>query len=91
MSFTITDNNTMTEPTTKQILAGTAHGAIDNKYVYLSKCVRIPRTDILAVSPSADGNGAIVVTERGAMRVCEDYSALMYHLYGAVVQPGGAK
>lgn len=81
----------MTEPTTKQILAGTAHGAIDNKYVYLSKYVRIPRTDILAVCPSADGNGAIVVTERGSMRVCEDYSALMYHLYGAIVQPGGAK
>ena len=89
MSITITENNTMTEPTTKQILAGTAHGAIDGDYVYLTKRVRIPRADILAVKPTRDGNGAIVVTARGAMRVCEDYSALMYHLYGLDITTGG--
>ena len=66
-------------------LAGTAHGAIDGDFVYLTKRVRIPRTDILAVKPSRDGQGATVITERGAMRVCEDYSALMYHLYGTDV------
>ena len=76
-------------------LHGTAHGAIDGEYVFLTKRVRIPRTDILAVKPSRDGQGATVITERGAMRVCEDYSALMYHLYGADVPSrptkGGAR
>jgi len=82
---------TMTNETNRLPLAGTAHGAIDDEYVHLTKQIRVPRDGILAVRPTRDGNGAIVVTERGAMRVCEDYSALMYHLYGAIVQPGGAK
>ncbi len=66
-------------------LPGTAHGKIDGDFVFLTKRVRIPRGDILAVQPSGDGDGATVVTGRGAMRVCEDYSALMYHLYGVDV------
>ena len=66
-------------------LPGTAHGKIEGDFVFLTKRVRIPRGDILAVKPSRDGEGATVITERGAMRVCEDYSALMYHLYGADV------
>lgn len=66
-------------------LPGTAHGKIDGDFVFLTKRVRITRGDILDVKPTADGEGAIVVTERGAMRVCEDYSALMYHLYGVDV------
>ena len=74
---------------TRQSLAGTAYGAIDGKYVFLTKQVRIPRADILAVKPSDDGNGAIVITGRGATRVCEDYSALMFHLYGADVSGEG--
>ena len=69
-------------------LAGTAHGAVDGDFVFLTKRVRIPRADILAVQPSRDGEGATVITERGAMRVCEDYSALMYHLYGADARKG---
>ena len=80
----------MTDTTTER-LAGTAHGAIDGDFVYLTMRVRIPRTDILAVKPSRDGQGATVITERGAMRVCEDYSALMFHLYGAIVAQAGGE
>ena len=74
-------------------LPGTAHGKIEDDFVFLTKRVRISRGDILAVKPSRDGEGATVVTERGAMRVCEDYSALMYHLYDADVSTpeGGAR
>ena len=71
-------------------LPGTAHGKIDGDFVFLTKRVRIPRGDILAVKPSRDGEGATVITERGATHVCEDYSALMYHLYGVeVTSPEG--
>ena len=80
---------TMTNETNRHQLTGTAFGAIDNEYVYLTKQIRIPRTNILTVRPTRNGNGAIVVTERGAMRVCEDYSALMYHLYDTNVPTGG--
>ena len=66
-------------------LAGTAHGATDGDFVFLTRRIRVPRADILAVKPSRDGQGATVITERGAMRVCEDYSALMYYLYGTDV------
>ena len=79
------DNRDSTMTNTRHSLAGTAFGAIDGEFVYLTKRIRIPRQDILAVKPAADGNGAIVITERGATWVCEDYSALMFHLYGADV------
>ena len=83
----------MTETTnsSRKPLAGTAFGAIDNEYVYLTKQVRIPKTNILTVRPTRNGNGAILVTERGAMRVCEDYATLVYHLYGTDLQTGGAQ
>ena len=71
-------------------LPGTAHGKIEDGFIFLTRRVRIPRGEILAVKPSRDGEGATVVTERGAMRVCEDYSALMYHLYGVDVQTKGS-
>lgn len=74
----MTSNETITLP-------GTAHGKIEGDFVFFTKRVRIPRGDIIDVKPSRDGEGATVITERGAMRVCEDYSALMYHLYGADV------
>ena len=70
----------MTDTSTKS-LAGTANGAISDDFVFLTRRVRIPRADILAVQPSRDLKGATVITKRGEMRVCEDYSALMYHLY----------
>lgn len=76
-------------------LPGTAQGKIDDVYVYLTRRVRIPRNQIITVKPSVDREGCTVVTERGAMRVCEDYSALMYHLFGVDVpnppSAGGAK
>ncbi len=68
-------------------MCGTAYGEIDGEYVYLTRRVRIPRTDILAVKPSSDGNGTNVITHRGAMYVCESYGALMYYLYGVDVSP----
>ena len=71
-------------------LPGTAHGKIEGDFVFLTKRVRIPRGDILAVKPSRDGEGATVITERGATHVCEDYSALMHHLYGVDVPAPGA-
>ena len=80
----------MTSTNTITHLAGTALGAIDGEYVYLTKRVRVPRENILAVRPARDGRGAFVVTDRGSMRVCEDYGALMYHLYGAEVPSRGS-
>ena len=74
----------MTDTTTK-MLAGTAHGAISDNHVFLTRRVRIPRADILAVQPSRDGEGATVITKRGAMRVCEDYATLIDYLYGTDV------
>ena len=73
--------------------AGTAHGAIDDDFIYLTKRIHLPRASILAVKPTRDGDGATIVTDRGATRVCEDYSALMYHLYGVDVaaSEGGAR
>ena len=38
-------------------LPGTAHGKIEGDFVFLTKRVRIPRGDILAVKPSMDGAG----------------------------------
>lgn len=71
----------MTDTNTKR-LAGTAQGTISDDFVFLTRRVRIPRADIIAVQPSRDREGTTVITKRGARRVCEDYSALMYHLYG---------
>ena len=82
------------ETITKEIpMTGTAHGAISNDYVFLTRRVRIPRAHILEVKPVHDGNGATVITHRGAMHVCEDYGALMFHLYGVDVSmhEGGAE
>lgn len=76
----------MSDTTNAKRLAGTAHGAIDGEFVYLTKRVRIPREKIIDVLPSRDGKGATIITDRGATRVCEDFSALMFHLYGADVQ-----
>ena len=84
----------MPTTTSANTLAGTAHGAIDGDgFVFLTKRVRIPRTDIIAVKPSRDGKGATVITNRGAMRVCEDFAALVYHLYGTDIPTpeGGAR
>ena len=73
-------------------LPGTAHGKIDGEYIYLTRRIRLTRHDIEAVQPSRDGEGSTIITSRGAMRVCEDYSALMWHLYGVdTTVNGGAR
>ena len=72
-------------------IPGTAHGRADENFVFLTKQVRIPRSAIVAVRPRRDGDGADVVTERGAMHVCEDYSALVSHIYGVNVNTEGAR
>lgn len=72
-----------------QSLPGTAHGKIDAEFVYLTKRVRLRRDAILAVHPVRDGEGCTIVTDRGSSRVCEDYSALMFHLYGVDVGNAG--
>lgn len=64
-------------------LQSSTGGKIDDTFVYITRRIRIPRTAILSVKPSPDGEGATVVTERGAMRICEDYNDLIHHLYGA--------
>ena len=66
-------------------IPGTAHGRADGAFVFLTKQVRIPRSAIIAVRPRRDGEGADVVTERGAMHVCEDYAALVRFLYDVEV------
>ena len=58
-------------------------GKIEDGYVFLTRRIRITPNDILSISPTYDGEGATVVTARGAMRVCEDYNALLSALYGA--------
>ena len=82
----------MTDTSTKR-LAGTAHGEASDDFVFLTRRVRIPRADILAVQPSRDLKGATVITKRGAMRVCEDYSILIEYIYGMDVPTpeGGAQ
>lgn len=71
-------------------LPGTAHGKIEGDFVFLTRRVRIPRGAILAVKSPRDGEGSTVVTDRGAMRVCEDFSALMRCLYDVDVPAHGA-
>lgn len=63
-------------------IPGAAQGKIEGDFAFLTKRVRIPRGDILTVRPTNDGEGATVITERGAMRVCENYDALVRGLYG---------
>ena len=61
----------------------------DAPFIFLTRRIRLPKTDIPSVRPSRDGQGATVVTSRGAMRVCEDYSSIIFYLYdGLDVTPG---
>lgn len=71
-------------------LPGTARGKLEREFIFLTRRVRIPRGAIITVKPARDGEGSTVVTDRGAMRVCEDFSALMFHLYGVDVGKSGA-
>ena len=74
----------------QRLIPGTAHGAVDEAFIYLTKRVRVPRENVVAVRPTRDGQGANVVTDRGAMRVVEDYEDIVRILYGDGDDPGGA-
>ena len=68
----------------------------DTSYIFLTKRVRIPKTDVQTVTPAPDGVGCIVVTSRGTSRVLEDYSSLARELYGVHIhaddeREGGAE
>lgn len=68
----------------KKKIFGTAYGVIDDEFMYLTKQVKIQRGDIRIVRPKRNGNGSIVVTRNsGAIRVCEDYEAIMNALHNA--------
>ena len=67
-------------------LLGTADGKMDDNFVFLTRRVRIPRGDIIRILPAPDGEGTTIITNRGAMRVCEHYAALMWYLYGLDVK-----
>ena len=71
-------------------LPGTARGKLEREFIFLTRRIRIPRGAIITIKPARDGEGSTVVTDRGAMRVCEDFSALMFHLYGVHVGESGA-
>lgn len=75
----------------QRLIPGTAHGAVDEAFIYLTKRVRVPRENVVAVRPTRDGKGATVITERGAMRVVEDYADIVRILYGDGDDPGGAQ
>lgn len=72
----------------QRLIPGTAHGAVDETFIFLTRRVRIPRENVVAVRPTRDGKGATVITERGAMRVVEDYADIVRILYGDGDEPG---
>ena len=62
----MTGISTITHP------AGTPYQERAEDFIFLTKRIRIPKGNILDVRPARDGVGAYVVTEKGALRVCED-------------------
>ena len=63
-------------------IPGTTCGAIDERYLYVTKRCRVPLANILAVRPSRDGRGANLITDKGAMLICEDLQPLVAAIYG---------
>lgn len=52
------------------------------RYAMLTRIVRVPVDAIFAVRRSPSGAGAVVVTDRGANPVADDYDELVSALYG---------
>ena len=73
----------------KRKIPGTVYGEIDGEFVYLTKVARIRRNDIITIRPKRKSEGSIIATRRRSISVCEDYSAIMYALYGADIQTSG--
>jgi hypothetical protein len=79
----------MTSNTSKK-LAGTPYQERAEDFIFLTKRIRIPKSRLLDVRPARDGVGAYVVTDRGALLVCEDYSAIIRELLPGAAPSLGA-
>lgn len=79
----------MTSNTSKK-LAGTPYHERADDFIFLTKRIRIPKSNILDVRPARDGVGAYVVTDRGALLVCEDYEAIIQELFPVPAPQVGA-
>lgn len=66
----------------------TDHALVTDDFVFVTRRIRLPRADLMAVKPTADDSGAIIVTRRGAMHVRENFDALMRDLYGVAPSIG---
>lgn len=62
----------------------------ENNFIFLTKRIRIPKSKILDVRPARDGAGSYVVTNKGALRACEDYGAIIRELFPAPAPQVGA-
>ena len=71
-------------------LAGTPYQERAEDFIFLTKRIRIPKSRLLDVRPARDGVGAYVVTEKGALRVCEDYGAIIQELFPVPAPQVGA-
>lgn len=65
-------------------------GGYDDEFVYVTRRIRLRRSDIEAVQQAHDGEGSIVTTSRSTMRVLEDFRPLANVIFGNA-QKGGAK
>ena len=79
----------MTSDTSKK-LAGTPYQERAEDFIFLTKRIRIPKSNILDVRPARDGVGAYVVTDRGALLVCEDYGAIIQAFFPVPAPQVGA-
>ena len=79
----------MTSNTSKK-LAGTPYQERAEDFIFLTKRIRIPKSNILDVRPARDGVGAYVVTDRSALLVCEDYGAIIQELFPVPAPQVGA-
>ena len=62
-------------------LPGTPYQERIDEFIFLTKRIKIPKAGILDVRPPRDGSGAFIITEKGALRVLEDYDAIMQELF----------
>ena len=63
-------------------IPGTTCGGIDERFLYVTKRCRIPLENIVGVRPARDGRGANLITDKGAMLICEDLQPLVAAIYG---------
>ena len=71
-------------------LPGMQHQERAEDLIFLTKKIRIPKSGILDVRPARDGVGAYVVTDRGALLVCEDYDTIIQELFPVPAPQVGA-